>query len=94
MWGLRIGEILQRAKEKGEVPSDRRNHLLKYKCWISLNSFYLKIATKVYFDKIADFEVLRSKGREEEREFKTHKTTVEKTYSNINQTVKAPENKM
>ena len=94
MWGLRIEEILQRAIEKGEVPSERRNHLLKDKFWRSLHSFDLKIATKVYFDKITDFEVLRSKVREEERELKTHKTTVEKTYSNSNQTVKAPENKI
>ena len=94
MWGLRIEEILQRAIEKGEVPSERRNHLLKDKFWRSLHSFDLKIATKVYFDKITDFEVLRSKVREEERELKTHKITVEKTYSNSNQTVKAPENKI
>ena len=94
MWGLRIEEILQRAIEKGEVPSERRNHLLKDKFWRSLHSFDLKIATKVYFDKITDFEVLRSKVREEEREIKTHKITVEKTYSNSNQTVKAPEIKI
>ena len=94
MWGLRIEEILQRAIEKGEVPSERRNHLLKDKFWRSLHSFDLKIATKVYFDKITDFEVLRSKVREEERELKTHKITVEKTYPNSNQTVKAPENKI
>ena len=94
MWGLRIEEILQRAIEKGEVPAERRNHLLKDKFWRSLHSFDLKIATKVYFDKITDFEVLRSKVREEERELKTHKITVEKTYSNSNQTVKAPENKI
>ena len=94
MWGLRIEEILQRAIEKGEVPSERRNHLLKDKFWRSLHNFDLKIATKVYFDKITDFEVLRSKVREEERELKTHKITVEKTYPNSNQTVKAPENKI
>ena len=94
MWGLRIEEILQRAIENGELPSERRNHLLKDKFWRSLHSFDLKIATKVYFDKITDFEVLRSKVREEERELKTHKITVEKTYSNSNQTVKTPENKI
>ena len=58
MWGLRIEEILQRTIEKGEVASERRNHLLKDKFWRSLHSFDLKIATKVYFDKITDFEVV------------------------------------
>ena len=94
MWGLRIEEILQRAIEKGEVASDRKNHLLKDKFWRSLHSFDLKIATKVYFDKISDFEVLRSKVREEERELKTHKTTIETASSNINQQGTTPKDKL
>ena len=94
MWGLRIEEILQRAIEKGEVASDRKNHLLKDKFWRSLHSFDLKIATKVYFDKISDFEVLRSKVREEERELKTHKTTIETASSNINQPGTTPKDKL
>ena len=94
MWCLRIEEILQRAIKNGEVASDRKKHLLKDKFWRSLHSFDLKIATKVYFDKISDFEVLRSKVRKEVRELKTHQTTVEKANSNSNQTVKAAENKM
>ena len=93
MWGLRIEEILQRAIEKGEVPSERRNHLLKDKFWRSLHSFDLKIATKVYFDKISDFEVLRSKVREE-RELKTHKTTIETASSNIIQPGTTPKDKL
>ena len=83
MWGLRIEEILQRAMEKGEVPPERKNHLLKDKFWRSLHSLDLKIATKVHFDKVADFEVLRSKVREEERELQTHKTTFEKSASSM-----------
>ena len=86
--GLRIEEILQRAIEKGDVASDRKNHLLKDKFWRSLHSFDLKIATKVYFDQILDFEVLRSKVMEEERELKTHKTTTETAASNTNLTGK------
>lgn len=83
MWGLRIEEILQRAMEKGEVPPERKNHLLKDKFWRSLHSLDLKIATKVYFDKVTDFEVLRSKVREEERELQAHKTTFEKSSSSM-----------
>ena len=59
-----------------------------------LHSFDLKITTKVYFDKISDFDGLRSKVREEERELKTHKSTIEKATSNISQTETTPENKL
>ena len=52
------------------------------------------MATKVYFDKISDFEVLRSKVREEERELKTHKTLKETASSNINQTGTTPKDKL
>ena len=79
MWGLRIEEILQRAIVKREVTPERKNHLLKDKFWRSLHSLDLKIASKVYCDKCSDFEVLRSKVREEEYELKAHKTTIDKS---------------
>ena len=40
------------------------------------------------------FEVLRSKVREEERELKYHKTTIETATSNTNQTGKTPTDKL
>ena len=51
MCGLRIEEILQRAIEKGEAASDRKNHLLKDIFWGSFHSFDLKIATRIILIK-------------------------------------------
>ena len=79
LWGFRIEEILQRAIVKREVTPERKNNLLKDKFWRSLHSLDLKIASKVYFDKCSDFEILRSKVREEEYELKSHKTTIDKS---------------
>ena len=69
--------------EKGEISPERKNHLLKDKFWRSLHILDLKIATKVYFDKVTDFEVLRSKVTEEERGLQTNKTAFEKAASSM-----------
>ncbi|MCG8034659.1 MAG: hypothetical protein JAZ03_21150, partial [Candidatus Thiodiazotropha taylori] len=85
MWGLRIEEILQRAVEKGDVASDRKNEMLRSKFWRSLFSLDLKNATRVYFDKVTDFEEFRSKVRAEERELQTHKKATEFPVTKISQ---------
>ena len=83
MWGLRLEELIQRAISKGEVTPERKNHLLKEKFWSSLQSLELKVASKVHFDSCTDFEVLRSKVREEEKMLQTHRATFDKTPSSI-----------
>ena len=83
MWGLRLEELIQRAISKGEVTPERKNHLLKEQFWSSLQSLELKVASKVHFDSCTDFEVLRSKVREEEKMLQTQRATFDKTPSSI-----------
>lgn len=77
-WGLRIEEILQRAIDKGHVTIEQKNEMLRTKFWRSLRSTELKNATRVYFEQIKEFELLRRKVRAEEYEIYTHKSTAEK----------------
>lgn len=77
-WGLRIEEILQRAIDKGHVTTEQKNEMLRTKFWRSLRNTELKNATRVYFEQIKEFELLRRKVRAEEYEIYTHKSTTEK----------------
>ena len=67
-WGLRLEEILQRAMEKGHVRAEDRNDLLKDTFWRGLRSEKLKNATRVHFESISNFELLRRAVREEENQ--------------------------
>ena len=52
--------------------------MLRTKFWRSLYSTELRNATRVYFEQIKEFELLRRKVRGEEYEILTHKTTAQK----------------
>ena len=67
-WGLRLEEILQRAMEKGHIRSEDRNDLLKDVFWRGLRSEKMKNATRVHFNSISNFELLRRAVREEENQ--------------------------
>ena len=59
-----------------------------------ISQFRSENSNQDYFDKISDFEVLRFRVSKEERELKTHKTSIETATSNINQTAKTPKDKL
>ena len=69
-WGLRLEEIYQRAKEKGKAREEERDNTLKEQFWKSLRSERLKNATRVKFETIESFELLRRAVRAEENEMK------------------------
>ena len=66
-WGLRLEEKLQKATEKGHVRSEEKNDLLKDAFWRGLRSERLKNATRVHFELISNFELLRRAVRGEEK---------------------------
>ena len=69
LWGIRLEEIFERARDKGHVTLEQRENMLRNKFWRGLYRTDLKNATHVYFvsDKI-DFEMLRKKVKAEEYE--------------------------
>ena len=69
-WGLRLEQILQRAKEKGHVNEERKDQMLRDKFWRSLYDQNLKNATKIYHQSLTSFEKLQQKVRAEEYEMK------------------------
>lgn len=69
-WGLRLEEILQKAVDKGHVRLDEKNDMLKTKFWRSLRSDRLKTATRIHYETMSSFELLRKKVRAEEYEMK------------------------
>ena len=69
-WGLRLEEIYQRAIEKGKAREEERDNTLKEQFWKSLRSERLKNATRVKFETIESFELLRRAVRAEENEMK------------------------
>ena len=69
-WGLRLEEILQKAVQKGHVKVEDKNDMLRTKFWRSLRSDRLKNATRVHYESITKFEMLRRAVREEEHELK------------------------
>lgn len=69
-WGLRLEQILQRAKEKGHVNEERKDQMLRDKFWRSLYDQNLKNATKIYHQSLTNFEKLQQKVRAEEYEMK------------------------
>lgn len=69
-WGLRLEEILQKAIEKGHVKQDEKNDMLRTRFWKALRSDRLKNATRVHFESISNFELLRRAVRAEEHEMK------------------------
>ncbi|MEW8547742.1 MAG: hypothetical protein AB2693_29895, partial [Candidatus Thiodiazotropha sp.] len=78
LWGIRIEEILQKAIEKGHVNSQQKNGMLKNKFWRALYDKDLKNATRVHFEAIESFELLRRKVRAEEYEMAANKSVPEK----------------
>ncbi len=70
-WGLPLEEILQKAVDKGHVPEENRNEMLRTKFWKSLRSEKLKLSTRIYYETIPQFEELRKKIRAEGYEMQT-----------------------
>ena len=79
LWGIRIEEIVQNAIEKGHVTPLQKNSMLKTKFWRSLYNTELKNATRVHFESIDSFELLRRKVRAEEYEMAINKIATEKS---------------
>ena len=69
-WGLRLEEIFQRAIEKGKAREEDRDSTLREQFWKSLRSERLKNATRVKYENIESFELLRKAVRAEENEIK------------------------
>ena len=73
-WGIRLEDILQKAIDKGHVIETGKSDTLRRKFWRALYSQELKNATKIHFETIKDFELLRQKVREEEYEIKARES--------------------
>lgn len=71
-WGLRLEEILQKALIKGHVKQEDKNDMLRNNFWKHLRSDKLKNATRVHFESISNFELLRRAVRAEEYEIKVN----------------------
>ena len=71
-WGLRLEEILQKAIIKGHVKVEDKNDMLRNNFWKHLRSDKLKNATRVHFESISNFELLRRAVRAEEYEIKVN----------------------
>ena len=69
LWGSRLEELFEKARDKGHVTNEQRENMLRNKFWHGLYRTDLKNATHVYFvsDKI-NFEMLRKKVKAEEYE--------------------------
>ena len=67
-WGLRLEEILQKAMEKGQIKQDEKNDMLREKFWRALRSDRLRNATRVHFESVSNFELLRRAVRAEEHQ--------------------------
>ena len=69
LWGIRLEDLFEKARDKGHVTNEQRENMLRNKFWRGLYRTDLKNATHVYFvsDKI-DFEMLRKKVKAEEYE--------------------------
>ena len=69
LWGIRLEELFEKARDKGHVTNEQGENMLRNKFWRGLYRTDLKNATHVYFvsDKI-DFEMLRKKVKAEEYE--------------------------
>ena len=68
LWGLRLEEIIHRTLEKGHIRPEEKNDLLKDIFWRGLRSEKMKNATRVHFESISNFELLRRAVREEENQ--------------------------
>ena len=71
-WGLRLEEILQKAIEKGKVRREDRDEMQRNKFWRSLRNEKLKMTTRIDFQTIKSFDLLRKKVRAEEYEMKVN----------------------
>ena len=69
-WGLRLETIIQKAIDKGYMKKEEKNDLLKEQFWRQLRSERLKNATRVHYNTISSFELLRREVRQEENEMK------------------------
>ena len=69
-WGLRLEGIMQKAIDKGYAKQEEKNDLLKEQFWRSLKREKLKNATRVHYNTISSFELLRREVRAEENEMK------------------------
>ena len=78
LWGIRIEEIIQKAIEKGHIIPQQKNEMLRTKFWRALYSIDLKNATRVHFESVQNFELLRRKVRAEEYEMVTNRSAIEK----------------
>ena len=69
-WGLRLEEVLKKAIDKGHVKDEEKDDRLRQKFWRGLRIEKLRNATRLQFESIKNFEMLRSAVRAEDNEMK------------------------
>ncbi|KAH3889148.1 hypothetical protein DPMN_013198 [Dreissena polymorpha] len=72
-WGIRLEEIIQKAINRGEIQTCRKERMLKTRFWKHLRNVELKNATRLFFESSITFEELKRKVRREELEMKVNK---------------------
>ena len=74
-WGIRLEELVQKAIDRGEIQTSRREQMLRTRFWKYLRNLELKNATRMYYESNITFEELRKKIRREEQEIVVSKET-------------------
>ena len=72
LWGIRIEQIVQRAVEKGYISREQKNTMLKDRFWWYLYDNDLRNTTKIYYEQIESFDMLRRKVKAEEYAMSVH----------------------
>ncbi|KAH3825937.1 hypothetical protein DPMN_127824 [Dreissena polymorpha] len=74
-WGIRLEELVQKAIDRGEIQTHRREQMLRTRFWKYLRNKELKNATRIFYESNIPFEDLRKKMRREEQDISVSKET-------------------
>ncbi|KAH3892297.1 hypothetical protein DPMN_016412 [Dreissena polymorpha] len=74
-WGIRLEELVQKAIDRGEIQTHRREQMLRTRFWKYLRNKELKNATRIFYESNIPFEELRKKMRREEQDISVSKET-------------------
>jgi len=58
-WGIRLEELVQKAIDRGEIQTHRREQMLRTRFWKYLRNKELKNATRIFYESNIPFEELR-----------------------------------
>ncbi|KAH3851811.1 trichohyalin-like [Dreissena polymorpha] len=73
--GIRLEELVQKAIDRGEIQTHRREQMLRTRFWKYLRNKELKNATRIFYESNIPFEELRKKMRREEQDISVSKET-------------------